>query len=458
MLSVLSLTLALSTPVPRTTPPEVALTDSYGREVILRGVNVGLKHPPYLPAVTADDFRLLRSWGLNSVRLLTLWAALEPEEGRWDEEYIEGLRDILDLADQEGIQVILDMHQDVYGEGFGFDGAPRWTCAEALYEHFEPFTGAWWLNYLKPEVSACFDRLWYEGQPLDHLVETWAHLAEEVGQHPAVVGFDLFNEPWGGFRFGPHFEREGLQPFYEELIPRLREAAPESWIFFEPNVLHNMGYPTSLTPLPFDRTVFAPHFYWIPMEISGTYEGNQGAMEAYLNHCAREATDLDTPLWVGEYGGNTNSPDFTAWLLDTGDILDDLHASGAYWEFGQDGCDSYSVMGCDGLPKPQVEVALARPYPQATQGEIVFFRWDTEAGLFRMQWQGNPTIVAPTEISLPDPYFGGGAEVVITPDSPWYMDEQRHVVVIGPNPREGLYEVEIRVTTPIDKPTHQPHH
>ena len=33
---------------------------------------------------------------------------------------------------EHGVHVILDMHQDVYGEGFGGNGAPRWTdvCAK----------------------------------------------------------------------------------------------------------------------------------------------------------------------------------------------------------------------------------------------------------------------------------------------------------------------------------------
>ena len=46
------------------------------------------------------------------------------------------------------------MHQDVYGEGFGFDGAPRWTCDAARYAAFVPRT-PWFLSTLDPNVMAC---------------------------------------------------------------------------------------------------------------------------------------------------------------------------------------------------------------------------------------------------------------------------------------------------------------
>jgi hypothetical protein len=55
--------------------------------------------------------------------------------------------------------VVLDMHQDIYGEGFGGDGAPRWTCDESHYQKFTP-TEPWYTNYVDPEVVACVDGFW----------------------------------------------------------------------------------------------------------------------------------------------------------------------------------------------------------------------------------------------------------------------------------------------------------
>src|SRR5687768_6062158 len=108
-----------------------------GRAVVLRGVNLSnaQKAAPYLDSGTADEWvRLRRDFGFNAVRFVMTWAAVEPERGRYDDEYLDRVMERLGWAADAGLHVILDMHQDVYGEGFGFDGAPRWTCDAAHYE------------------------------------------------------------------------------------------------------------------------------------------------------------------------------------------------------------------------------------------------------------------------------------------------------------------------------------
>jgi len=59
--------------------------DQDGRHVILHGANVGEKHPPYVSWHTAQDYGRMREWGFNCVRLLTVWAAIEPECRQYDE-------------------------------------------------------------------------------------------------------------------------------------------------------------------------------------------------------------------------------------------------------------------------------------------------------------------------------------------------------------------------------------
>src|SRR5262245_20142648 len=132
----------------RTPPPEARsapyveggqLHDPDGRVVTLRGANLANAHkgPPYFGLHGPDDFaRLRRDLGMNSIRLLMTWAAIEPQRGAYNTAYLDALRLRLDWAQAAGLRVILDMHQDLYGEGFGGDGAPRWTCDEARYAAF----------------------------------------------------------------------------------------------------------------------------------------------------------------------------------------------------------------------------------------------------------------------------------------------------------------------------------
>jgi len=70
-------------------------------------------------------------WELNAVRFLVLWAAVEPERGVYDDAYLDQVAERMAWARQAGLVVVLDLHQDVHGEGFGGDGAPRWTCDKA---------------------------------------------------------------------------------------------------------------------------------------------------------------------------------------------------------------------------------------------------------------------------------------------------------------------------------------
>jgi len=56
----------------------------------------------------------LRSWGIGVVRLVVCWEALEPREmGVYDEEYISYLHMLVRKADEAGLRVFIDGHQDV---------------------------------------------------------------------------------------------------------------------------------------------------------------------------------------------------------------------------------------------------------------------------------------------------------------------------------------------------------
>ena len=96
---------------------------------IFHGVNFVAKHPPWYHAALLDEkyARDLASWGLNVVRLGAMWSGFEPQEGYFDLEYVQKLKKIVRNFEQHGVNVILDMHQDVASRHFGtYDGFPDW--------------------------------------------------------------------------------------------------------------------------------------------------------------------------------------------------------------------------------------------------------------------------------------------------------------------------------------------
>lgn len=144
-----------------------AFVDEAGREVILRGVNLGgdckLPYPdggthrpsdfadhrevsfvgrPFPIAEADEHLGRLRRWGFNGLRLLTTWEAVEHAgPGRYDAAYLDYLAEVCRRAGEHGFWVFIDFHQDVWSRMTGGDGAPGWTF-EALGLDFTRFDAA----------------------------------------------------------------------------------------------------------------------------------------------------------------------------------------------------------------------------------------------------------------------------------------------------------------------------
>ena len=61
-----------------------------------------------------DDARLMASMGYNVIRLGVLWAGLEPEQGQYNMTYLDQVVECVNIAEKFGLNVVLDMHQDVF--------------------------------------------------------------------------------------------------------------------------------------------------------------------------------------------------------------------------------------------------------------------------------------------------------------------------------------------------------
>ncbi|MBM4372638.1 MAG: cellulase family glycosylhydrolase, partial [Deltaproteobacteria bacterium] len=236
-------------------PPAMPfVTDAQGRVLILHGANVvgGAKSSPYYPQVTREQIlRLSADWGFNFARVLILWAGVEPAAGTIDEVFLDRVEERLDWFHEAGILVLLDMHQDVYSEFTCGDGAPLWAVRTDDLPIRCP--AQWFLGYFEPGVQRAFDNFWDATGPhadlQERYVAMWVAVAERFRDHPAVMGYDLMNEPHPGTAFdipealgmgaredspSPAFDRERLQPFYQRLIDAIRTVDSDRWIAFEP--------------------------------------------------------------------------------------------------------------------------------------------------------------------------------------------------------------------------------
>lgn len=182
--------------------------DAKGRHVILNGINMVYKGElvcgkmNYIPPWNEEDFKLLRDWGFNVVRLGLIWDAVEPEPGVYNEAYLDWIESMLDLCARYGIYAFLDMHQDLYSMRYS-DGAPESATLTDGLPHAE---GELWSDaYLFSEaVQRAFDHFWANspvssGKGLqEHYRDMWLHIVPRFKDHPALLGYDFLNEPFPG--------------------------------------------------------------------------------------------------------------------------------------------------------------------------------------------------------------------------------------------------------------------
>lgn len=180
------------------------VVDQQGRTVILNGLNHVNKNTKdkYLNPDDEKLFKQFKSWGFNCIRYGIIWDGLEPQPGVINMDYLNEIDKRVKWAEDNGIYLILDMHQDLYSQQFS-DGAPEWATITDNAPHH---TGdIWALSYfISPAVHNAFDNFWAntpapDGVGIqDHYIRLWTVIAERYKNSPSVLGFDIMNEPFPG--------------------------------------------------------------------------------------------------------------------------------------------------------------------------------------------------------------------------------------------------------------------
>ncbi|KAF9426523.1 hypothetical protein BGZ94_006398 [Podila epigama] len=101
---------------------------SHEREHFFEHRNVSFVNRPF-PLDEADEhFKRLARWGCQCLRLLVPWEALEHSgPGIYDEEYIEYVVKLLEIAAKYNLKCYLDPHVDTWSRFTGGSGMPGWT-------------------------------------------------------------------------------------------------------------------------------------------------------------------------------------------------------------------------------------------------------------------------------------------------------------------------------------------
>lgn len=451
MLRLLALLLVLLLPVPVQAMDRLRvdgrwLKDGQGRVVVLHGVNYSQrsKHAPYTDWQSPEHFDKIAGWGFNGVRFLIQWAAIEPTPGHIDTAYLDRVEAAIGWAEERGLYVIVDMHQDVWSEVFGGCGAPAWACVDDLVEP-NVILSPWWKTYFTREVLASFQKFWSDTALQDHYASAWQSVARRTARHANVVGYDLMNEPFPGKRLPWPFEAGALSRFHERVGRAIRTEHPDATLFFEPVAMTaNEGLPTAVKAPP-GPAVYAPHYYDFLLMLGKPYKNRKWLTERALKVMESQAGARKVPLLVGEIGCGATDVGGLEAMSDQCEALDRHSAGWMAWEFTPDTGPTgplyqggMSLMQ-KGVEHPALE-AFVRPYARAVAGVPKRTVFDRLARTVRFEYT-HAIAGASTVIHLPRRHF---PSPVVEASGRYTFDAASETLTHTPDPAQAVQTVVIR--------------
>jgi beta-galactosidase len=123
------------------------------------------------------DVQQIKTLGFNTLRAWIDWASGEPAEGQYDFETLDVL---LELAEEEGLKLVLQVYMD---------SAPQWVGEKYPDSLFVSSGG----QAIKPETSPGYCRDHHGVRTADNAF--YSALAARARRSPAFIGWDLWSEP-----------------------------------------------------------------------------------------------------------------------------------------------------------------------------------------------------------------------------------------------------------------------
>jgi len=267
--------------------------DDFGRVSFFHGENFIQKGYPWYPEVllSNENVKQMAGWGFNTARLGVMWSGVNPAPNVFNETYIVIIGQILDNLESNGINTLIDVHQDVISSFFClYDGAPTWLIdlSNSSKKEFPwplswdgddkcPSSRPWGQNYLAEATGAAFQDLYDNTNGMrDYFGKFWAKVASSF-KNKNILGYEIINEPWAGNIYAqPSLLLPGiagsanLQPFYHEVAQYIRAEDSSHLVFYEPvtwgMILNGTASGSGFTEVPggaqyANKSVFSFHYY-----------------------------------------------------------------------------------------------------------------------------------------------------------------------------------------------------
>jgi len=212
--------------------------------------------------VQEGDVKFIKSVGFNTVRVPLHYGLFMTDDGILQGPGWALLDRLVGWAHEAGLYVIPDLHAAPGGQtGINHDDGPGYPL------------------------------MFYLPHDQDLTVKLWRAIAERYRSEPAILGYDLLNEP-----IAPYHDTSTLnprlEPFYKRVTAAIREVDPERIVFLEGG-----QWASNLDMLgpPFARNLaYSYHSFWASTK--------RDSIQRHLNFSER----YDVPLFLGETGELTD--------------------------------------------------------------------------------------------------------------------------------------------------------
>jgi endoglycosylceramidase len=444
-----------------------------GRVYVFHGLDTENSSPPwYLRTLDQQQIDLMKSWGLNMIRVGFQWHMVEPETGHYNETYIESLVDYISLLNGSGIHVILDMHQDCwsplychshgipseYAQAYNTSdyrpGGPKAYPEPVAKPQYGPdgqitncadvgkFVFGWASCYFTYSIGAAAQRLYDNDRGiLDRFGEFWQLIASRVKYLPNVLGYEVINEPWLGdvpLTLGEldpiinpdHWDlwlpkvadRKNVAKMYRVLHEYIRQVDNDSIIFFEPATGGNFldGWPVGFEEGPGgvaykNRQALSYHVYCLVVDKTEPNDFFQYLLETL----SIEACNALDDVLYDVRRDDTSRLNLAGFLTEFGNAGKGLAAKDVI-DFATAKMDeffhgwSYWYLTPDPSVRNSTEImALARPFPHKIAGTPSYLNFDPKSKNFTLVYTPcttGPCSKLPTEIFTSLNYAYGGIE------------------------------------------------
>ena len=230
--------------------------------------------------ITQADIHRIKAAGFDSVRIPLHYKLFSSD----DAEGFRLLDRVIGWCKAEGLLVVIDLHAAPGGQtGANIDDSNGWP-------------------WLYTDASA-----------QEQTIDLWRRIAHRYRDEPAVLGYDLLNEPLPHFPAMRQFDAK-LEPLYKRFTAAIRAEDPHHAI-----ILGGAKWDSDFTVFgpPFDpNLIYQLHVYWAPPV--------QATVQKYVDFRASN----HVPVWLGESGENKDD-----WIAQFARLLEANNIGWCFWPY-----------------------------------------------------------------------------------------------------------------------------